>query len=128
MNIKQILLVTAIQIAITYIIFLPQLPDFIQELVHGLEYYDSGSSKVYGIIFKWGVITMLMFSTIFIGGRTKYELKFILFSEAFLALIFYKNYDQSSLVLTLVFLALALIVFFSRIPLRNFITNKKILA
>ena len=128
MNIKQVLLVTAIQIAITYIIFLPQLPDFIQELVHGSEFYDSGSSKVYGIIFKWGVITMLIFSTIFIGSGTKYELKFILFSEAFLAIIFYKNYGPNSLILTLVFLAMALLVFFSRIPLRNIITNKKILA
>lgn len=128
MNIKQLLLVTAIQVILVFALFLPQLPDFIQELVHGAEYYDSGSSKVYGIIFKWGVITMLIFSTVFIGTRIKNEIKFILFSEFFLAIIFYKNYDESSLVLTLTFLFLAFIIFLTRIPLRKFITNKEILA
>ncbi|MCK5906978.1 MAG: hypothetical protein KAG37_05270 [Flavobacteriales bacterium] len=128
MNIKQLLLVTAIQIVLALILILPQMPDFVQELVHGPEYYDSGSSKVYGIIFKSGIITMLIFSTVFVGTRTKNELKFILFSEGFLAIIFYKNYDENSLVLTLTFLVIAFVVFLSRIPIRKFITNKKILA
>ncbi len=128
MNIKQLFLVTAIQMVLTFILFFSQLPDFIQELVHGPEYYDSGMSKAYGIIFKGGVINMLVFSLVFIGKRTKHELKFIVFSEVFLAIIFYKNYGESSLILTFVFLALALVIFLSRIPLRNFITKKKILA
>lgn len=127
MNIKQLLLVTSIQVAITFAIFLPGLPDFIQELVHGAGNYDIGSSKVYGIIFKWGVINMLAFSMVFVGRKPKNELKFILFSEAFLAIIFYQNYDNSSLILTLSFLTFALIIFMLRIPLRKIITSKNIL-
>ena len=127
MNTKQLFLVTAIQVAITYIIF-PFIPDFIQKLVHGPDFFDSGVSEVYGIIFKWGVINMLVFSMIFVGKQTKHELKFIIFSEIFLAVLFYQKYDSSDLILTLTFLALSLIIFTLRIPLRKLITEKQILA
>jgi hypothetical protein len=128
MNIKQLLLVTAIQIAFTFAIFSSQMPDFIQQLVHGAEYYDSGKSMAYGIIFKYGIITMLIFGTVFVGTKSKNEIKFILFSEFFLAVIFYKQYTESYIVLTLTFLTLSLVIFLLRIPFRKIITQKRILA
>lgn len=128
MNIKQLFLVTTIQVALTFILFLPQIPDFIQELVHGPEFIDNGVSKVYGIIFKWGIVNMLIFSLVIVGKRTNNELRFILFSEAFLAIIFYQKYDNSSLILTLTFLVLALIILSLRIPLRKIIIANKILS
>lgn len=128
MNTKQLLLLTSIQVVLAFALYIPQLTNLIQELVHGTEYYDNGMSEAYGIIFKWGVVTMLVFSTVFIGKRNKNEIKFILFSELFLAVLFYKNYNQDRLALTLAFLAISLIVFIIRIPLRKLITNNKILA
>ena len=128
MNLKQLLLITGIQIAFVFIIYLPSMPDFVQTLVHGESMYDSNLSKVYGIIFKWGVVTMLLLSMVFVGTRTKNEMKFILFSELFLAIIFYKLYDSSNLILTLIFLFISLIIFLLRIPLRKLITNKNLLA
>lgn len=128
MNIKQTLLITAIQIAFTFSIFSSQMPDFIQQLVHGTEYNDNGVTMAYGIIFKYGIITMLIFGTIFVGTKTKNELKFILFSEFFLAIIFYQQYTENYLVLTLIFLTLSLVIFLLRIPFRKLITQKEILA
>jgi len=128
MNTKQLLLVTAIQIALALVLIFPQMPNLVQSLVHGSEYYDSGLSKVYGVIFKYGIITMLIFGAVFVGTRTKNELKFIIFSEAFLAILFYQKYDQNHIVLTLIFLAISLFIFLLRTPLRKLIVNKKILA
>ena len=128
MNLKQLLLITGIQIALVFAIYLPSMPDFIQTLVHGEGFYDSNLSKVYGIIFKWGIVTMLILSMVFVGTRTKNELKFILFSELFLAVIFYKLYDSSNLILTLAFLFISLIIFLLRIPLRKLIISNNILA
>ncbi len=127
LNIKQILLVTAIQIALTFLIFSIN-PDFLQKLIHGNEFYDSGFSNMFGIIFKWGVITMLVLGIPFIGKSVKNEIKYILASEAFLAIVFYKTYSHNTLVLTLIFLSLALMIFLLRIPIRKLIIRKEILA
>ena len=127
LNIKQILLVTAVQIALTFIIFFIN-PDFLQKLIHGPEFYDSGVSNTFEIIFKWGVITMLVLGIPFIGKSVKNEVKYFLFSEVFLAIVFYKTYNNNTLVLTLIFLSFALIIFLLRIPIRKFIIRKEILA
>jgi|LGVD01.1.fsa_nt_gb large-conductance mechanosensitive channel len=125
MNIKQLLLVALIQSLIAYIIF-PFIPPILQEITGNPE-LSSQTTEVYRIIFTGGVITMLILGLVFIGKKTTYEWYFILFSEAFLAVIFYQNYGEY-LALTLTFLAFAFLIFILRIPLRKFITNKNILS
>ena len=122
MKITQLLFITAIQVIITFIVF-PFIPKLIHEFVMSDGTYDSTFAETYSIIFKWGVTTMLILSTIFIGKHTKYEFRFIIFSELFLAIIFYKNYSEH-LYITVSFLLASFIIFMIRIPLRKLILKK----
>lgn len=125
MNLIQLLTITAIRVVIALLCF-PLIPFFLSDYTLS-QNLDVNTVDVYRVIFSGGVITMLIFETIFVGTKAKNEKLFILFSISFLAIIFYQNYT-TLLYFTISYLILSLFILLLRMPFRILITKYNILS